>query len=455
MAIDLTDKKASANPTKTFFVKMITKDILLEDCILDLIDNSVDAAWRTEGSRPVGLSEHADLSKYSISITLSPTSFQIIDNCGGLTLDDAISHAFSFGRHPTESHEDYSIGVYGIGMKRAVFKLGTDITIRSTFTEENNQRTSFAVPINVQEWVANEEPPWDFDIEPDDPLEADGVEIVVKGLTSGASRSFDSPSFLQNLRRTIGRDYTLHMNRGLKISINERVVTGARIELRTSDEFTPMRIEYKDQTDGIEVSVEIIGGMLAPPPDTLEPDEKADSENLYGWYVSCNGRIVLAADKSTVAGWGADGWPMWHPQYSGFLGLVLFTAANPAALPLTTTKRNVDTTSEIFRHARPRMRDVTRKWIDYTNARKQALDEAKEKERRASLISIYDLKKVDAVKLPALTARSGPTPANVNYSVPLPRMKKLAKALGSINLAYRDVGLKSFDYTYDELVGDE
>ena len=29
VSTDLTDKRVSANPTKTFFVKMITKDILL------------------------------------------------------------------------------------------------------------------------------------------------------------------------------------------------------------------------------------------------------------------------------------------------------------------------------------------------------------------------------------------------------------------------------------------
>lgn len=36
--------KATAFPTKAFFVRMITRDISLEDCILDLIDNSVDGA---------------------------------------------------------------------------------------------------------------------------------------------------------------------------------------------------------------------------------------------------------------------------------------------------------------------------------------------------------------------------------------------------------------------------
>ncbi len=101
------------------------------------------------------------------------------------------------------------------------------------------------------------------------------------------------------------------------------------------------------------------------------------------------------------------------------------------------------------------MRDVTRKWIDYTNARKQALEEAKEKERKAALVSIYQLRKVDAVRLPALTARTGPPAANIHYSVPVTRLRKLAEALGNINFAYRDVGVKSFEYTYSEMVGDE
>jgi hypothetical protein len=51
VAIDGQMQKAIANPTKEFFVTMITRDITLEDCILDL-DNSVDGAWRRAGSMP-------------------------------------------------------------------------------------------------------------------------------------------------------------------------------------------------------------------------------------------------------------------------------------------------------------------------------------------------------------------------------------------------------------------
>jgi hypothetical protein len=241
----------------------------------------------------------------------------------------------------------------------------------------------------------------------------------------------------------------------LKISVNDMAVAGWQIELRQSDEFVPLRVNYRDKLDDNEVTVEIIGGMAAPPPETNDPDEEDLNEKRFGWYIVCNGRIVLAADQTTVSGWGTEDWPHWHNQYSGFIGIILFTAPNAVALPLTTTKRSVDTSSEIFRRARPRMREVSKMWIAYTNARKQALEEAKKKESEAVVVPIYAVAPNASVTLPALVARISERPANVHYSVPISKMNKLALAFGSINLPYREVGLKSFDYAYGDMVGDE
>ena len=455
MAIE--NKKASAYPTKEFFVRMITRDISLEDCILDLLDNSIDGAWRSVGSKPIGLAADADLSKFEIQITATPKQFCIEDNCGGMTLDDAVNHAFSFGRRQEDMPDDYSIGVYGIGMKRAVFKLGNDIRIRSTYVTKEGKPESFAVPIHVDKWLIDDAPPWDFDIEPDAELLEPGVKIEVDHLTNGAATSFDSQAFIQNLGRIIARDYTLHINRGLTIVLNGKEIVGWQIELRQSADFAPMRLEYTDKVDDEDVSVEILAGMAAPPPESAEPDEEDDGEKRFGWYVICNGRIVLAADRTTISGWGTDEWPQWHRQYSGFIGLVLFTAADAAALPLTTTKRSVDTSSEIYRRARPRMREATRQWIDYTNARKQSLEAAKAVEATAHAVSIYQVPKQPAVRLPSLARTQTPSEprANVHYSVPLQKLRQLAKELGSINMAYKDVGLKSFEYTFNDLVGKE
>ena len=449
------ERKAAANPTKEFFVNMITRDITLEDSIFDLIDNSVDAAWKAIGSPAMSLTDDTDLSEYSISIELSPKQFLIRDNCGGMSLDDAIDHAFSFGRRESEGSDDYSIGVYGIGMKRAVFKIGREIRIRSTVTEDEGSTLAFAVPINVKNWLKSNDLPWDFDIVDDKKLDKHGVEIVVEDLTLAARTSFNNPAFIENLRRMIARDYMLYLNRGLKVTVCGKAITSMPIKLAQSDDFVPLRDNYKYQQNGGIVSVEIIGGMAAAPPDSTEPDEIYDGDKSFGWYVACNGRIVLAADKSTISGWGTPDWPQWHRQYSGFIGFVIFSAPNTATLPLTTTKRSVDLTSEIFKHAQIKMRTLSKEWISYTGTRKQALKEAKEKETQTKAVTIQSVKKRGAVKLPKLKPKDVERPANVHYSVSVTKIKKLAKGFGSISMSYRDVGLKSFEYAYDDLVEDE
>lgn len=52
--------RAHATPTKDFFVRMITKDISLEDCILDLIDESLHGARKVNSA-----SAHANSDDYS------------------------------------------------------------------------------------------------------------------------------------------------------------------------------------------------------------------------------------------------------------------------------------------------------------------------------------------------------------------------------------------------------
>ena len=79
--------------------------------------------------------------------------------------------------------------------------------------------------------------------------------------------------------------------------------------------------------------------------------------------------------------------PSWHQQYNGFNGIVHFRAADPRLLPWTTTKRGIDETSPVYRRGRLiGMRTITRTYTDYTNARKQNLEEAKRREQQARLV---------------------------------------------------------------------
>lgn len=448
-------KRADANPTKAFFVRMITRDITLEDCIFDLVDNSIDGAWELAGGHPLSLDDQTDLSAYKISIWIAEDWFEISDNCGGITLDDAVDYAFTFGRKDEAETENFSIGVYGIGMKRAVFKLGSRIDIRSTY-EDNSGSSSFRVPINVEDWLASGDDNWDFDIEEAEDLEQKGVQITVTDLTESAKRSFESPRFIRNLRRSIARDYALHLHRGLVIEVQDEPISGWTIELRQGGEFSPMRAQFEEDIEAEKVFVEVLAGMAAPPPDNSEPSDDFDEgQNTSGWYVVCNGRIVLAADKTTLTGWGTEGWPQWHPQYTGFMGIIIFSSRRADLLPLTTTKRSVDETSAIYRQFRPKMRETTREWISYTNTRKQIREEAIQREDAAKSVPIFEVAIRQDVELPKIATKPKIPQANILYTVPRPRVKSLASAFGNINMSYKDVGLRSFEYAFEDLVGDD
>jgi hypothetical protein len=196
--------------------------------------------------------------------------------------------------------------------------------------------------------------------------------------------------------------------------------------------------------------------MAAPPPESLEPEEDdTKGDKRFGWYVVCNGRVVLAADKTSASVWGIGNWQQWHRQYSGFIGIVLFSSPNAAALPLTTTKRNVDVSSEVFLRARAKMYEITEAWIDYTNSRKPVISTARELEQAAVPVSIYALPKRAAVALPKFEKVPVQKRGNVNYAMPEDRLRALGNALGDINMTFRNVGIKSFEYAFKDLVGEE
>lgn len=449
---------ASGKPTKSFFVRMITRDITLQDCILDLIDNSIDGAWEQEGSRPTTIEQNADLSSYAVDIKISSQAFSIRDNCGGITQREAENYAFTFGRDDDtvemleEQHEDFSIGVYGIGMKRAIFKIGRNIKVRSTYEDQEGTH-AFEVPIEVEKWI--KEKKWDFDILNGKPLKEPGTEIAISDLNGGVSASFGNKAFENRLRKIIARDYALHFLYGIRITLNGRPVRGWNITFLAGEGFEPFRdtIPLPDFED--EVRVELLCGMAAPPPDEIDPEETIDEEDRFGWYVACNGRFVLSADKTAMSGWGTEGWPGWHGQYNGFLGLVFFSSPNTELLPVTTTKRNIDPTSPVFRAVQPRMRELTKEWTSYTNVRKAQLEKAKALEDKAKPVDLKAIMQSQSLNLPKLERVQKPKElvANILYNVPLAQALAMGEAFGNRMMPYKHIGKKTFEYCYKHLVG--
>src|SRR5437773_4650901 len=144
-----TQDEAIAVPTKRFFVSMLTRDIDLKDAILDLVDNCLDGALRSAGANEV------DYARHSIGIQVAETGFKIADDCGGIPREIAKNYAFKMGRERADERdgETETIGMYGLGMKRAIVKMGRNAVVRSF-----NQQDKFRVPIS-SDWL--EQPNWD------------------------------------------------------------------------------------------------------------------------------------------------------------------------------------------------------------------------------------------------------------------------------------------------------
>ena len=177
----------------------------------------------------------------------------------------------------------------------------------------------------------------------------------------------------------------------------------------------------------------------------LEPSDRSET-GYYGWFVLCNDRIVLPADKTERTVWGDEGFPRWHYQYNGLMGMVLFHARDPNLLPWTTTKRDVDESSPLYRRAVNEMKKATRPWIEYTNQRKADLNGARAKERAAASVPFFQVAESLVLKVPTVPEAPKIKMANILYQKPLAEVNKVRKALGRGNMSYRAVGERTFDY---------
>lgn len=372
--------QAEASPTKRFFVSMLTRDIGLDDAILDLLDNCLDGALRAADGQKV------DYTAYKVDIKISKDHFKITDNCGGIPLDIAKNYAFKMGRDIDDDRDDDSetIGMYGVGMKRAIFKMGMEAVVHTKHNDDSYQVAITPEWLSEKEWTA-------LPITHDDKLTFQGTLIDVRELNAGVSQHFGNPSFINELDKAIGEHFTVFLQKGLTIRINEKSVWPTEVRVLTHDEVTlPAPFVHKFTEDGVEVTIMVGLNTGKGIGDIEETFESEREQRTAGWTIFCNDRAVIVGDKTRLTGWG-DGVPMFHGQFSRITGIVEFRSTSADKLPVTTTKRALDTSSNIWLKARNVMKDGLRVWVNYTNKWKNTSREDETQYwKTAKLVSINE-----------------------------------------------------------------
>ncbi len=352
-------KDIDAYPAKELFIYMLVKDIGLIRAILDLVDNSFDGAW--------SLKKNDSYDGLWTRIKLDENHFEIQDNCGGISLETARKYAFRFGRPSDMPTTGRSIGQFGVGMKRALFKLGQKIHIDS-----KTEKESFKLTIDVENWKGERE--WKFKIDDfESDLSEPGTKIVVTDLHEPVSNKFSVANFITNLEKEIEAAHENSMGKGFGIYLNTIVVGFSEAKILKSDLIKPAKKTFNIKG----VNTRIIIGI-----------SDSDTAESKGWYVYCNGRSILEADQTITTGWGEGGErriPKAHPQYNRFRGFVFFDSDNAELLPWNTTKTGIDNDSPVFQSTRQTMLAMMRPVIntlnhfkketeDYNRIRKHDLD---------------------------------------------------------------------------------
>ena len=386
-----TPTSVNAKPVKAFFVSMLTRDITLEDAILDLIDNCVDGALRIINPQNISAKNY---SNYRVNITFSEDSFKIEDNCGGIEKKVLTSYAFRMGR-PSDSPQDKNmptVGVYGIGMKRAIFKMGKSCRVR---TQHAGQACELSID---NKWLLDENK-WEIPLSEEEPSDINGTTIEISDLFPGIKDSFSKANtiFLDDLTKKIATTYALILDNGFEIIINGTKVSSRGVKFAI-DCVTPKKekiLPYIFKGTIGKVKVFLVVGLTKPlstPDDENGPYSKEDA----GWTIICNDRVIVYCDKTELTGWGERPIPKYHSQFRAISGIVEFYSEDAKALPTTTTKRGIEAGTPLFSQIRVKMREGLKYFIDYTNSWKGKESESRNQVVTTPKISLMELKNTEA-----------------------------------------------------------
>lgn len=330
-----------SSPSKKFFLDMITKDVSVESCIMDLIDNSIDAHKRLKQGKE---------STINIQYSIEEDFFSICDDCGGMSKLTAQEKAFKFGNQ--EQRHSNTLGMYGIGMKRSIFKIGKDFVV-----ESKTDQDSFKVYMTQKEWLELEDV-WKFYYEDVEYDFNNGVHIFISSLSDSLKEFLSRKVNIDNLRKKIGSAYRELLAKDITIVLNDRKIESVS-EIFYECDFMKTLVKTI-ATPGVDIK--IIAGIGSPNPKDA------------GWNIVSNGRVIIEKNRTELTGWEMQynseedddidevldkkKVPAYHNDFARFRGYVFLTSDDANLLPLNTTKDGIDEQHKIYRLILKEMIDV-------------------------------------------------------------------------------------------------
>lgn len=232
-------------------------------------------------------------------------------------------------RFGKRSAHDHGIGAFGVGLNRAIFKLGHQTQL---ITDTGKERS--ALILNTDEYLADADQ-WDVVARQFPSAGKDGTTINIGRPPEEIAHLFADKDWVDTQRQEIGRIYGHFIAKGLSIVVDGTPAKNLEIPVRENG---PYEIEHRFYKTEDGVSIYMKYGQHRDHRFSKEKDYEADrNRNLtdqFGWNILCNDRAILTCDTTDKTGWDD-----YHTEYYGFVGYVSFEADDPSKLPGTLASR--------------------------------------------------------------------------------------------------------------------
>ena len=145
------------------------------------------------------------------------------------------------------------LSVYGLGLKRAFFKLGRRVRITS-----DHVGGGFGLDLDVLDWSKDPKAPWEFDVVSRDPAKPEdcGTRIEVFGLYSETQKRLGDGVFEGQLRETIGKTYAYFLTKFVHIFVNGERILPTNLQVGSNNATDRFRVD--------EVTCTITAGLGRP-----------------------------------------------------------------------------------------------------------------------------------------------------------------------------------------------
>jgi DNA mismatch endonuclease Vsr len=275
-----------------------------------------------------------------------------------MTVDKLKTMVLRFGQRSSHS---MGIGIFGLGLNRALFKLGK---VSHLTTDTGKQRAELI--LNTEDYLKSDD--WNLPAAEFMSSGKAGTLIEITRLPEDIASIFADGDWVEEYRADVGRRYGRFIQKGLVIEINGVVVPDGEVLIRKDSPFPEEYKFYKKD----DVTIHIRSGQHNDHRFSAEADyDKARNARLtdqFGWTVLCNDRAVVVSDKTLKTGWDTR----FHTEFYGFVGVVSFDADDPAKLPWDTTKFDIDMNNHVYQTALVTMRKFVEKWRSHGGRAKLA-----------------------------------------------------------------------------------